>query len=159
MTVLLVRHGRAGRRDKWQGDDRLRPLTKRGRVQADSLVTTVAPWLGRSPLLVSSGWTRCIQTIEPLSRAYDCPIAVDDLLSEGAGRKARDALAGWLGRRPTVLCTHGDVVDEIIMTLSEQGVDIGRLIHSPKGSVWVLEGTTAVQTATYLPPPPPMNAS
>jgi broad specificity phosphatase PhoE len=160
MTILLVRHGRAGRRDRWKGDDLLRPLTKRGRVQADSLVTTLAPWLPgpTGSLFVSSAWTRCIQTLEPAARACGADIVVDDLLSEGAGRKARDALVGWLGPRTTVLCTHGDVVDEILVSLADQGVDVGPLFHAPKGSVWVLDGDTSVHAARYLPPPPPVSS-
>ena len=34
MIVLLVRHARAGDRSEWEGDDRLRPLDKKGRRQA-----------------------------------------------------------------------------------------------------------------------------
>ena len=37
-TVLIVRHGTAGSRSKFKGDDRLRPLDKHGRAQAESLV-------------------------------------------------------------------------------------------------------------------------
>ena len=37
-AVLLVRHGDAGDRDRWQGDDRVRPLSPQGRRQALGLV-------------------------------------------------------------------------------------------------------------------------
>ena len=39
MTILLVRHARAGSRKDWDGPDEKRPLSKKGRRQAD----------GRSP--------------------------------------------------------------------------------------------------------------
>ena len=37
-TVLIVRHGTAGSKSRYKGDDRMRPLDKRGRAQAESLV-------------------------------------------------------------------------------------------------------------------------
>jgi 8-oxo-(d)GTP phosphatase len=38
MPLLVIRHARSGDRDDWRGDDRERPLDKRGRRQADALV-------------------------------------------------------------------------------------------------------------------------
>ncbi len=37
-TVLIVRHGTAGRKARYNGDDRKRPLDRKGRAQAQSLV-------------------------------------------------------------------------------------------------------------------------
>jgi hypothetical protein len=37
-TVLVVRHGTAGVKARYKGDDRSRPLDKNGRAQAESLV-------------------------------------------------------------------------------------------------------------------------
>jgi 8-oxo-dGTP pyrophosphatase MutT (NUDIX family) len=37
-TVLIVRHGSAGDKKRYRGDDDKRPLDKRGRAQAESLV-------------------------------------------------------------------------------------------------------------------------
>ena len=37
-TVLMVRHGTAGSKSRYKGDDRKRPLDKHGRAQAESLV-------------------------------------------------------------------------------------------------------------------------
>ena len=37
-TMLIVRHGTAGSKSRYKGDDRKRPLDKRGRAQAESLV-------------------------------------------------------------------------------------------------------------------------
>ena len=37
MTLYLVRHGDAGSRSAWDGNDRDRPLNGRGRTQADRL--------------------------------------------------------------------------------------------------------------------------
>ena len=156
MTVLLVRHARAGRRESWQGDDRLRPLTVRGRAQAIALAEVIRPWVSADTELVSSPWLRCIQTLEalPSTGAPVGAIRIDEVLGEGMGSKAAaEVLGSWVGVGTAVLCTHGDVIDEVLSRLSDAGIDLGRRPTAPKGSVWVLEGSSEVRSARYLPPP------
>lgn len=155
MTILLVRHARAGRRDRWKGEDRLRPLSKKGRLQAEGLSDVLAPWIGNvEPLLISSPWVRCTETLAPFATSLGLVVAVDETLGEGMSTKALDALGGWLGRRPVILCTHGDVIEAILLQLSDEGVDLGAKLGAAKGSVWVLDGSRrTVLTARYLPPP------
>lgn len=153
MTVLLVRHARAGRRERWQGDDRLRPLTKRGQAQATALVALVQPWLGPDPDLRSSPWVRCVQTLEPLARAVGVAIGVEDILGEGMGPKALAALPDWLRETTVVLCSHGDVIEHVLVGLAESGVEFGSRPRTAKGSVWVLEGAHGmVERVQYLAP-------
>ena len=65
--LFVVRHASAGHREDWDGDDRLRPLDKRGGRQAEELVKRLEPHpIGR---ILSSPHTRCIQTVEPLAAA------------------------------------------------------------------------------------------
>lgn len=156
MTILLVRHARAGRRDRWKGDDRLRPLSKKGRGQAAGLPALLEPWVptGRArPLLVSSPWVRCAETLAPLAATLHVEVAEDETLGEGMGAKAAETLGGWRRRRVVVACTHGDVIEEILDGLAAAGVDLGAHRSAAKGSVWVLEGAGAAVTARYLPPP------
>jgi 8-oxo-dGTP diphosphatase len=157
VTVLLVRHARAGRRDRWTGDDRLRPLSKKGRAQAAGLPALLQPWLSRgrtTPLLVSSPWTRCIATLAPIADPLDLMILEDDVLGEGMGPKAAETLPALMRRRLVIACTHGDVIEAILERVAASDVDLGRERSAAKGSVWVLEGTwSAIRAATYLPPP------
>lgn len=156
MTVLLVRHARAGSRSRWSGDDRDRPLTKRGRAQAEALPDLLLPYtrIGRRrPLLLSSPWVRCLQTLGPLAASTKATITEEPVLGEGEGDAAVARVDGWLTARPTVLCTHGDVVDAILAYLSGMGVPLGYKKRSAKGSVWVLDGRPgSILTAQYLPP-------
>ena len=64
MTVVLLRHASAGHRERWEGDDRLRPLDKKGRRQADALCAILRE-RGISRVL-SSPYVRCTQTVAPL---------------------------------------------------------------------------------------------
>lgn len=157
MTILLVRHARAGSRSRWVGDDRDRPLTKKGRAQADSLPALVESYTSggrRRPLLLSSPWARCVETLAPLAASTRATIKPEPALGEGEGAAAVARIDGWLTARATVVCTHGDVILEILGYLSSMGIALGSKTHTPKGSVWVLDGRAgAISTARYLPPP------
>ena len=105
---VLVRHGSAGDRAHWAGDDRLRPLDEKGRRQAEALVEE----LQRFTVLrvVSSPYARCVETVEPLAAALGLEVELDDRLAEGAG----DAAADLLREDGVVACTHGDVAHDLL---------------------------------------------
>ncbi|HEV2311415.1 MAG TPA: phosphoglycerate mutase family protein [Acidimicrobiia bacterium] len=149
--VFLVRHAKAGSRSRWDGADRDRPLSKAGRQQANGLAKLLFD--PRITRIVTSPYLRCHQTVAPLGRRLDVPVETSDLLSEGT--MLRDALrvVEKMSDRPTVLCTHGDVVGELLDHLERAGV-LGVEARLEKGSTWVL-GTEAgeVVSARYLPPP------
>jgi len=141
VRVLLVRHGHAGTKEGWTGDDRLRPLDARGRRQADHLVGVLSP-LDPSHI-VSSPFLRCLQTMEPLAATSRLRVARDDALTPDQVPLAVQ-LVRRLSRSPssdgTVLCTHGEVMGEVLAVLaSEDGLDLGRRPPGPKGCVWVIE--------------------
>jgi 8-oxo-dGTP diphosphatase len=105
---VLLRHASAGDRYLWAADDRLRPLDKKGRRQADKL----AGELGTEDVrrVVSSPYARCVQTVEPLAAALGLEVELDDRLAEGGGTSAR----GLVAEPGVVACTHGDVIFELI---------------------------------------------
>ena len=139
--VLLVRHAKAGDRDRWTGDDRLRPLDGRGRRQADAMVAPLAGYaLAR---LVSSPYVRCVQTLEPLSARLGMSVEPDQAIAEGASVEEARALLGRLGPGPVVLCTHGDVVEALV----------GEGEPKKKGSTWLLARRDGdIQPVRYWPP-------
>jgi 8-oxo-dGTP diphosphatase len=142
MAVLLVRHATAGNRHRWSGDDRLRPLDRRGRRQAKALVET----LGAYPVsrIVSSPFLRCLQTVEPLGRKLGLPIEERGELAEGSCPAALAALLHELDGDTPVVCSHGDLILGLV----------GRERAAPKGSTWILEHDgTGFAPTVYLPPP------
>jgi phosphohistidine phosphatase SixA len=112
VIVLLVRHGRAGKRSEWEGDDRLRPLDAKGRRQAEGLV----PMLADYPVdrVLSSPYLRCAETVRPLAEARGLELEEVDELAEGSTREDVLALLRSLDAESVVRCTHGDVVDELV---------------------------------------------
>jgi phosphohistidine phosphatase SixA len=150
--VLLIRHAHAGSRRDWRGPDSARRLSARGVKQAKSLVETVAGYAPQR--IVSSPAVRCFQTVAPLGKAFDVAVKKDEVLAEGAGLSAL-ALVRQVGSEKIALCTHGDVIAEILVALADEDhLDLGSRPRQAKGSVWVLEneGSRFVK-ASYLPPP------
>jgi 8-oxo-(d)GTP phosphatase len=141
VRALLVRHTRAGERDEWTGDDRLRPLDKKGRRQAEALAGTLAE-LGATRLL-SSPYVRCVQTLEPAAERLGLPIEERDELAEGASADEVKALLHELGGSVPALSTHGDVIESLL----------GPQQKCKKGAVWVLAMSGGdVRAERYLPP-------
>jgi 8-oxo-dGTP diphosphatase len=125
MSVILLRHASAGDRDEWHGDDRLRPLDKRGRKQAERLRDLLLAHDVRRVL--SSPYVRCTQTVAPLG----LEIELDERLAEGAPRKRTLELLGALDG--AVACTHGDVIEAVL----------GRNLR--KGGAVVLDGGREIE--------------
>jgi 8-oxo-dGTP diphosphatase len=105
VPLLLVRHAWAGDRDKWEGDDRERPLDKRGRRQAEDLVERLQPYPIEA--ILSSPARRCVETVEPLARARGLEIEVRPELSEDLQGTEGVALVRSLAGRDVVVCGHG----------------------------------------------------
>ncbi len=149
--IFLVRHAKAGDRDAWTEDDRLRPLSRKGRAQAEALV---GAFEGVSvDRVLSSPSVRCVQSVRPLALARRLPLEEHEALHEGADTQAAlsllRALGGWV-----VACSHGDVIPEILQALVERGLILRDEPACKKASTWVLERDGGLFTeARYRPPP------
>jgi len=119
VIVLLVRHARAGDRDAWEDDDRLRPLDEKGWKQADGLIELLADY--PTERLVSSPYLRCMQTFEALAAARGLEIEEAPELAEGSTREDVLRLLGSVESERVAICTHGDVVVELIGDTMKKG--------------------------------------
>ena len=149
--VDVVRHAHAHDRAAWIGtNDSGRPLTAKGRHQADGLVALLAP--RPATLVVSSPAVRCRETVEPLARALNVDVAIDYRCAEG--QPYTEILERITNEgADLVLCSHGDVIGSLI----HHFVDLGLTPPDAsirKASTWRLECVAgAVVSATYIPPP------
>ncbi len=151
VKVFLVRHAKAGDRERWTEPDDIRPLTEAGRKQADGLVAQLADFIIER--VISSRYARCVQTVEPLANARDLAVEPDEALAEGASLDATLALITGL-QGPAALCTHGDVMGWVTGHLERQGVPGVDPTKGQKGSTWVLDlDGGIIVAATYLEPP------
>jgi 8-oxo-dGTP diphosphatase len=151
-TVWVVRHAKAGSRQAWRGEDARRPLSKPGRRQADALVELLTS--ASFDRVVSSPFVRCYETVGPLASRAELEVALDERLAEGAGPYGALALVRETAQNGGVLCSHGDVIPELLARLERSGIDLGDDLRCEKGSVWALElDGEQVVSALYLPPP------
>jgi 8-oxo-dGTP diphosphatase len=109
MSVLLLRHASAGKRREWTGDDTIRPLDERGRMQALALRNLSERTIGR---IVSSPYRRCVETVEPLAADLGIPVELDERLAEGTPPQLALSLLAELDGG--LACTHGDVIEGLL---------------------------------------------
>lgn len=140
-TVLIVRHGTAGSKSRYKGDDRQRPLDKQGRAQAESLVGQLLAF--GADTVHAADRTRCRQTVEPLAQEIGATILDEPLLTEEAyadDRKAtRQRILEIAASEGTpVICTQGKVIPDLIAWWCERDGVRPDKSRNRKGSTWVM---------------------
>jgi 8-oxo-dGTP diphosphatase len=153
VSIFVVRHAKAGSRDKWDGDDRDRPLSGRGWTQA----RTIGKRLRRERVtgLYSSPYVRCMQSLVPLGEHLGLDVVADDRLAEGVSFEASLDLLAEAGDG-AVLCSHGDVILELLNALVRRGTEFVTPPDWRKGSICILDAPDAdgrIATAVVEPPP------
>ena len=150
--LYLVRHAKAGSRHDFAGDDRLRPLTSNGQLQARALAESLVG--AGVKALISSPYVRCVDTLQPTALLIGEPVALDECLAEG---NSPVAVLELIRSVPdgTALCSHGDVIPDTIAILQRRGCKFTSPPDWRKATVWVLERDAdgAVTTAEAWPPP------
>jgi phosphohistidine phosphatase len=82
MTALyLLRHAHAGDPAKWRGDDAERPLSERGREQAERVGRVLRGAEEAPDLLITSPKVRAAQTAEIVAKALKVDVVVDQRLA------------------------------------------------------------------------------
>ncbi|ORA12674.1 NUDIX hydrolase [Mycobacterium arosiense] len=140
-TLLVVRHGTAGRKSRFSGDDAKRPLDKRGRAQAEALIPQLLAF-GASQVYAADR-VRCHQTVEPLAEELGLPVHNEPTLTEEAyaknakrGRRRMLEIAEQDGT--AVVCTQGKVIPDLIAWWCERDGVRPDKSRNHKGSTWVL---------------------
>lgn len=158
--VILVRHGRAHSRKNWSGNDAIRPLDKKGRRQAELLVSALLPF--RPERIYTASPERCQTTIAPLAAELGLEAVVDEKVGDNAwtenmveSQKRFEEIVAEGG--VSVVCSQGITIPDVIAWFSAKGtLPLDAEINCKKGSMWVLgfnDGvlTTADYYASALP--------
>ncbi|BCI89921.1 putative 8-oxo-dGTP diphosphatase 1 [Mycobacterium kansasii] len=140
-TVLVVRHGTAGSKSRFSGDDTRRPLDKKGRAQAEALVGQLLAFGATS--VYAADRLRCHQTVQPLAEELGVIIHNERALTEEAyaknpkrGRHRVLRIAAQPGT--PVICTQGRVIPDLIAWWCERDGVRPDKSRNHKGSTWVL---------------------
>ncbi len=150
-VIYLVRHAKAGERRVWDGDDELRPLSKHGWKQSEAIAKRLAAKGATS--LYSSPYVRCMQTLEPLGDRLGVDVQPEPRLYEG---EPFEPVLDLLGEVTTgaVLCSHGDIIPEVIQALARRGMEVQTSPDWRKGTIWVLKRKGDRVTKGKVWPPP-----
>lgn len=154
MRLYVVRHAHAGSRSSWDGPDETRPLTNRGRHEADAIADGLRS--AGVTRLVSSPYRRCTQTLDPLAAHVGRSVESDERLAEGAGGDEALALVDELRKEPeaAVVCSHGDVIPELLRILKATTARFRDPFIWPKASTWVVTWDgDRWSKARYIAPP------
>jgi 8-oxo-dGTP diphosphatase len=136
MPLFLVRHAKAGNKEKWDGADELRPVSSAGREQVEWITRR----LGEFPIkrVLSSPLVRCVQTVQPLAAKVGVEVENEPALAEG---EPAGPVIELLTELPdySVLCTHGDIVPDTIGALERRGLVVQGPPDWRKGVVWEID--------------------
>jgi len=140
-TMLVVRHGTAGRKSRFSGDDTKRPLDKQGRAQAEALVGQLLAFGATN--VRAADRVRCHQTVEPLAEELGVPIQDEPTLTEEAyaksPKRARHRMLEIATQDGTpVICSQGKVIPDLIAWWCERDGVRPDKSRNHKGSTWVL---------------------
>jgi 8-oxo-dGTP diphosphatase len=136
-VIVLVRHGRAGKRSDWRGKDRERPLDQLGVEQAQRLVELLAHF--GPDRIVAADLVRCAQTVKPLAKHLGLDVRTDPAFSDDeyarSPSRTEDAvLALAKPGRVSVVCSQGVAIPGLVERLGRGVVDS----DTRKGAFWVL---------------------
>src|SRR5581483_6564110 len=151
-TFYVVRHAKAGSRVDWTGDDRKRPISPKGERQAARIVEQFQKVAVTA--VYSSPYLRCVQTVEPLAKSRKLEVQQSADLAEGRGVTGLYVFFNNADLDDVVLCTHEDIVWELVEDLANRRVLPAFREQFEKGSTWVVdveEGTPV--SARYIAAP------
>jgi len=150
--LYVVRHADAGPRGRGDEPDELRQLSARGHRQADALRDQLAD-VGIEHL-IASPYARCVDTLVPLAKHLGIDVEPDQRLAEGMGFVGALELAEELRGGTAALCSHGDVIPDLLEALVRRGTKLKDAPRWQKASTWVFtrEGD-GFSKGRYLSPP------
>ncbi len=147
--IIALRHAKA-EPDSGEGDA-ARPLTSRGKQQAEALIPVLRAFNPKA--ILSSPAKRCVDTVKPLARMLELEIKRSPALSQeawegGTDEPPRAGLDKLLGkriskRRATVVCSHSPVLTEILDA-------VVRRVHGERDGRLVRAGILATAEFTVL---------
>lgn len=147
VPLILLRHASAGDKSEWNDHDLLRPLDEAGRADALTLAEVLAVF---GPLrVVSSAAARCTETVVPYAVTRAAEIRTERAFTVGAlhsedGPYDREAARRAFGdlleeRRPTLVCTHGELVADLMReAFARTGSPVPQQLSLRKGTFWVV---------------------
>ena len=120
LELYLLRHAHAGNASEWTGDDSLRPLSPKGRRQAERLGRYLAELRFEPDSILTSPKLRALETAQIVADSLGVAVTTDDRLSGGLDVDVLEAIISGDGGRQIMLVGHdpdfSDIAGELIGT-------------------------------------------
>lgn len=116
VPIVLLRHAKAEPKDEWPGHDEARPLSGKGKRDAEAVGPVLACFAPAAGVFTSPA-LRCTETVRPYAEAAGVRVQRTDAL-----RIARTGRADWsqflasvlASERPAILCGHRENLPGLI---------------------------------------------
>ena len=118
LELYLLRHAHAGDPHAWDGPDSERPLSPKGRRQAQRLGAFLAERSFAPDAIVTSPKLRAKQTAEIVADALGIAVSVDDRLAGELDEEVVAALAEAVGGTSVMLVGHDPDFSDLAASLS-----------------------------------------
>ncbi|TDQ55029.1 8-oxo-dGTP diphosphatase [Actinorugispora endophytica] len=152
VPTVVLRHASAGEKRDWTDHDLLRPLDESGRADALELAAVLGVFGVRRA--VSSAAARCTETVLPYSVTHAAEVRTERAFTVGSfdngaaptdREAAKAAFAALIDERlPTLVCTHGELVAELMReALTRLDAPVSQQLSLRKGTFWVLHVSVA----------------
>lgn len=130
LRIHLLRHAHAGDPLKWDGPDAARPLSRKGRRQAEALGSFLAAAGVRPERIMTSPKVRAHETADIVGAALGATPVVDDRLADDCDLDELEEVLADAGARDVMVVGHDPYLSELF------GALLGaRGLAMPKGSI------------------------
>ncbi|RFA19343.1 NUDIX hydrolase [Subtercola boreus] len=164
-AVIALRHAKTIPGGDFDGPDAQRPLTHRGRTEANVIVPTLRAF--GPEVVIASTARRCVETVTPFSEATEIRVRTTDLISQDAFEDGTSDVRHVVAKRvrkskSAILCAHGPVLPEIVREVGlaaggSRQASLARAGDLPVGGFSVLHlsleqpGSGIIAIETHLP--------
>jgi phosphohistidine phosphatase SixA len=124
-TLHLLRHADAGDPATWTGPDSARPLSRKGRRQAERLGDFLARKGHMPDAIVSSPKVRALDTAEIVAGHLDLEVTIDERLAGDLDLATVEAIASDVGAHAPLLVGHDPDFTELVCELiGAEGIEM-----------------------------------
>jgi phosphohistidine phosphatase SixA len=106
LELYLLRHAHAGNAAQWTGDDALRPLSAKGRRQAEKLGRHLANLQFEPDSILTSPKLRALETAQIVADSLGVGVTTDERLASGVDLDVLGGIISGDGGRKIVLVGH-----------------------------------------------------
>lgn len=140
-TLIILRHTKALERGDWDGDDSLRTLSESGINQAEYLRRHLEPFAIHE--IYSSDFTRCIQTVTPISAVRELPITPTENLNEHNFELDPEKAISFTNalkqdEKNILICSHNPVIPTVLRGILNSKLKNKEIIKLEPGDAWLV---------------------